>query len=283
VGVDNYAGQVEQGFRRSVLSARQTIPPVVSFSVATRRARWEVGAVAVLSGLLAGCSTQAVAPPTTKSARSAPSTTSPRTTTSLLPAAACASFDPGPPYPPVSAQLAPLLLTLTDLPAGWASSPSGIVGLLGEFNSAAPSSLPSNGVSYYDTGDPDSYDEPVYFGQGVSETLGEAPSAQAAQMIMENLNSETNRCHPGTPLDLPGTEPNIIATVSLGATYSSAIAYATKGTYVVQLTWADALPQATAGATTLPPGTLPTGALAQLPPAAEMASIANAALADLPA
>jgi hypothetical protein len=187
---------------------------------------------------------------------------------------ACASFDPGPPYPPVSARLTPFLLTLDDLPAGYASSPSGIVGLLGEFNSAAPSSLPSNGVSYYDTGDPDSYDEPVYFGLGVSETLGEAMSVQAAQMIMENLSSETNRCHPGTTLDLPGTEPNVVASVSLGMTYSSAIAYVTKGPYVVQLTWAEALPPAT--------GTLPTGTFAPLPPAAEMASVVNAALVHLP-
>jgi hypothetical protein len=238
-----------------------------------------MGSVLVLSGLLAACSTQAAAPPTTKTAGSAVTTAVPPTTTIPLHADACASFDPGPPYPPVSPRLAPLLLTLGDLPVGYGSSPSSIVGLLGEFNSAAPRSLPSNGVEYYDTGDPSSYDEPVYFGQGVSETLGEASSAQAAQMIMENLSSETNRCHPGTPLDLPGTQPNVVASVSLGVTYSSAIAYATKGPYVVQLTWADAPYPATG---TSPTGTLPTDALAQLPPAAEMAAVANAALAHLP-
>jgi hypothetical protein len=277
VGVEPYAGQVEQGFRRPVLPARQTTPPVVSLSMAgRRRATW---AVVVLSGLLAACSTHAAAPPTTKTSRSAPTTAVPPTTIPLH-ADACAFFDPGPPYPPVSAQLAPLLLTLGDLPSGYGSSPSSIVGVLGELNSAAPRSLPSNGVEYYDTGDPSSYDEPVYFGQGVTETLGEASSAQAAQMIMENLSSETNRCHPGTPLDLPGTQPNMTASVSLGVTYSSAIAYATKGPYVVQLTWADAPYPATG---TLPTGTLPTDALAQLPPDAEMASVANAALAHLPA
>ena len=244
---------------------------------------WAAGLILVLSGLLAACSTQAAVPATTTTARSATTTAVPPTTTVPLPADACTFFDPGPPYPPASAQLAPLLLTLADLPTGWASSPSAIVGNLGEFNSAAPRTLPSNGVSYYDTGNPDSYDEPVYFGQGVSETLGEAPSAQAAQTIMEHLNSETNRCHPGTPLDLPGTEPNIIASVSLGVTYSSAIAYATKGPYVVQLAWADALPVRTAGPTTLPREPLATGAEAQLPPAAEMASTIDAALAHLPA
>lgn len=242
--------------------------------------RWAVCAVVALSGLLAACSTQAEAPPTTTAARSAPTTVVPPTTTIPLHADGCASFDPGPPYPPVSAQLAPLLLTLGDFPSGYGSSPSYIVGLLGEFNSAAPRNLPSNGVEFYDTGDPSSYDEPVYFGQGVTETLGEASSAQAAQMIMENLISENNRCHPGTPLDLPGTEPNIIASVALGVTYSSAIAYATKGPYVVQLTWADAPYPATG---TLPTGSLPTDALAQLPSAAEMASNVNAALAHLPA
>jgi hypothetical protein len=236
-----------------------------------------VGAVLVLSGLLAACSTQVAAPPTTRAPRSAPTTAVPPTNTTLAP---CGPFDPGPPYPPLSPQLAPLLLTLADLPLGWASSPSSITGTLGAFNTAVPSSLPYNTVEYYDTGDPDSYDEPVYFGQGLSEMLGEAPSVQAAQALAENLTSVNDRCHPGTPLDLPGTEPDVVASVSLGVTYSSATAYATRGPYVIQLTWADALPPATG---TLPTGTLPTSALAQLPPAAEMASIANAAVAHLPA
>jgi hypothetical protein len=230
-----------------------------------------VGVVLILAGLLAACSvSQAVPPVTTKAAGLAPTTAEPPTTTTIVASGACAPFDPGPPYPPLSSQLAPLLLTLGDLPVGYASSPSGIVGVLGDFNSAAPSSLPYNTVNYYDTGDPDSYDEPVYFGQGVDEMLGEAPSVQSAQMMAVSLSSVNDRCHPGMPLDLPGTQPTVMASVSLGEKYSSAIAYATKGPYVVQLTWADALPQ-------------PTGTPAQLPTAAEMASIVTAALAHLPA
>jgi hypothetical protein len=71
----------------------------------------------------------------------------------------------------------------------------------------------------------------------------------------------------------------------LGATYSSVIAYATKGPYVVQLTWANAPPPTTGPLppdSTLPPGT-PTGPFSQLPTAAEMASVTIAALAHLPA
>jgi hypothetical protein len=239
---------------------------IVSSGVAKgRRAKW---AVVVLSVLLAACSTQAAAPPTTKAPRSATTTKLPTTTTTLGASAGCASFDPGPPYSPPSTQLAPFLLTLDDLPAGYASSPSVTLGVLGEFNSAAPRSLLWNIVNYYDTGDPSSYDEPEYFGQSVSEMLGEAKSAQDAQSMLANLNMVNNRCNPGTPVDLPGTDPNVVASVSSGQTDLSAIAYAIKGTYVVQLTWEDLEPRHTQE---------------QLPTAAEMASIVNAALAHLPA
>jgi len=241
----------------------------------TRRSRW--GAVVILSGLLAACSTQAAAPPTTKAAKSAPTTTSSPTTTTLAP---CGPFDPGPPFPPDSAQLAPLLLTLADLPADYGSVPSSIAGTLAEFNAAVPSSLPYNFVQYYYPWSPNIADGPSYFGLEVSEMLGEAPSAQTAQAMADNLNSVNNRCHPGTPLDLPGTEPNVIASESLGATYSSVIAYATKGPYVVQLTWANAPPPPTGNSS--PPGA-PTVPYSQLPTAAEMASVTDAALAQLPA
>jgi hypothetical protein len=175
------------------------------------------------------------------------------------------------------------LLTLADFPSDYGSIPSSIAGTLGEFNAAVPSSLSYNSVEYYYPWTPSSSADSDYIGLGVSEMLGEAPSAQAAQTMAENLNSVNNRCNPGTPLDLPGTEPNVIVCESLGVTYSSAIAYATKRPYVVQLTWVDELGETSAGPTTLPTGTLPTGDVAQLPAATEMASIANAALAHLPA
>jgi hypothetical protein len=184
----------------------------------------------------------------------------------------CASFNPGPPFASPSARLAPLLLTgddLPNLPNGWGSSPSAIIGVLGEFNSAAPGEIPYNSVDYYYTGNPDSYHEVVYFGQGVSEMLGRAPSPRAAQQMAGNLRAVNDRCHPGMPL-LLGTKPNVVARVSSGRTFSLAIAYVAKGPYVVQLTWANSLQQ-------------PTGSLAKLPSSSEMASIANAALAHLPA
>jgi hypothetical protein len=207
----------------------------------------------------------------------APVTTVPFATTTLVP---CGPFDPGPPFPQPSAQLAPLLFTLADLPADYGSIPSSIAGTLAEFNAAVPSNLPYNFVEYYYPWSPNSADGPTYFGLEVSEALGEAPSAQTAQTMADNLNSVNNRCHPGTQLDLPGTEPNVVASESSGATYSSVIAYAIKGPYVVQLTWANAPPPPTGN--TSPPGA-PTVPYSQLPTAAEMASIVNATLAHLPA
>lgn len=239
-----------------------------------------MGAVVVLSVLLAACSTQAAVPPTTKAARSAPTTTASRTTKLLVP---CGPFDPGPPFPQPSGQLAPFLLTLADLPSDYGSNPSSVTGTLGDFNAAVPSSLPYNFVEYYYPWSPNLADDSAYLGLGVSEMLGEAPSAQAAQTMAENLNSVNNRCHPGTPLDLPGTEPTVLASESLSVTYSSAIAYATKGPYVIQLTWVHSEGDTSSAPTTLPTGSLPIGDLAQLPAAADMASVANAALAHLPA
>jgi hypothetical protein len=184
----------------------------------------------------------------------------------------CASFNPGPPYASPAVRLAPLLLTdddLPNLPNGWGSSPSAIIGVLGEFNAAVPKVLPYNSVDFYYTGSPSSYHEVVYFGLGVSEMLGQAASPSAAERMAKSLKSVNGRCHPGMPIELLGTMPHVIASVSSGQTFSSAIAYVAKGPYLVQLTWADSLQQ-------------PMGPLAPLPSSTEMTSIANAALAHLP-
>jgi hypothetical protein len=181
----------------------------------------------------------------------------------------CTTFNPGPPFSQPSLSLAPLLLTDDDAPGFTSSSPSGIVGTLGEFNSAAPRTIPFDAVNFYDTGIPASYDEPVYFGKGLYEMLAQEPTAQSANALAGSLASLNVRCNPGTAVELPGTEPRVNARVSLGHTYSSAIAYLTKGPYVVQLTWVTSLAR-------------PMRTLAPLPTASDMASTADAALARLP-
>jgi hypothetical protein len=240
-----------------------------------RRNATVVGLVLLTASGLSGCASahHHLSGQPTAASRSISRSTS--TTTPARSSSECASFNPGPPFAQPSLRLAPLLLTDADAAAaGFAgSSPSGIVGPLGDFNSAAPRTIPFDGVSFYDTGNPSSYHEPVYFGQGLEEMLAEETSAQSADALAAKLATVNVRCNPGTALvALPGTEPSVNTRVSTGATYSSAIAYATKGPYVVQLTWATS---------SGPPGT-PMPTLAPLPTAADMASVTNAALAHLP-
>jgi len=231
------------------------------------------GLVLLTASALSGCASahQHLSGQPAPSVRSAS-----KPTTTTLPARStseCGSFNPGPPFSQPSLRLAPLLLTGADAAvAGFpGTSPSGIVGTLGDFNAAAPRTIPFDEISFYDTGDPSSYHEPVYFGRGLTESLAEETSAQSADALAANLAAINLRCYPGTTLEpLPGTEPSVSARVSIGPKYSSAIAYATKGPYVVQLTWAKSL------------GPRPTATFPPLPTAAEMAAITNAALAHLP-
>jgi hypothetical protein len=178
--------------------------------------------------------------------------------------------------PSASAQavgLTPRLLALADLPAGYSSTPSTIIGAAGEFNAAVPASVPVAFVTFYDTGNPDSYDEPVYFGVGVGEELGLATSSSSATNLAEQLDAINLVCHQGTAIPLPGTAPAVdareFALASPDTRYVYAIAFASKGPYVVQLTW---------GAVQLIAAT--TNYV--LPPPAAMAQQLNAALSHLP-
>jgi hypothetical protein len=146
--------------------------------------------------------------------------------------------------PAASAQspgLQPLLLALSDLPAGYSDSPSAILGNIAEFNSAVPANVPVATAVFYDSDNLSSYDEPAYFGVSVAESLGEAGSSSQAVSLSGQLTAVNAGCNPGSLVDLPGTPSGTVArmvtitTQTADSTY--AIAYATKGPYVLQMTW----------------------------------------------
>ncbi len=236
-------------------------------------------AVAGLSGCTHPAATSptrvtASAPVTTSVAATAPVTTSVAASAPVTTAASqCVPVTMSPTASALAVGLRPLLLTLSDLPAGYSTSPSSIIGPIGDFNAAVTASVPVAAITFNDTGNPDSYDEPVNFGVGLSEALGEAVSAASATGISEKLATIDARCNPGPTVAIPGTVANVEARVFSGANsdqrYTYAIAYVTKGPYVVQLTW---------GAVQL----LRAGTDFVLPPQAAMAPQVTSALDHLP-
>jgi len=146
---------------------------------------------------------------------------------------------------PQGVALRSLLLTVSDLPPGYSTSPSVIMGTHGEFNTAVK---PPGLLAYVDfnyTGNPSSYHELVYFGQGVSEMIGKATSAHSAVRTAQSMRLVSRRCNRGTPVALPGPVPKLVADVYSGelgdSHFSYAATFVTKGSYVAQLTWGDLL------------------------------------------
>jgi len=169
--------------------------------------------------------------------------------------------------------LQPLLITLADLPAGYGTAPSAIIGAVGQFNGAVPGTVPVAGADFNDTGNPSSYHELANFGNGVDEMLGETTSTESAVSLAAQLAAVDAQCHPGPTIDLPGPVPDAVARETSGTTsdtsYAYAITYVTKGPYVVQLTWGFVQ---LLGAT----------AVYALPSPTSMAQEVDAALAHLP-
>jgi hypothetical protein len=173
---------------------------------------------------------------------------------------------------PQAVALRSLLLTVLDLPPGYSTSPSVIMGTHGDFNAVAQLPELVAYVDFNDTGNPSSYHELVYFGLGVSEMIGKTTSARSAVRIAQRMRLLSRRCNPGTPVELPGTVPKLVADVYSGelgdSHFSYAATYVTKGSYVAQLTWGDQL--------------LRGGPPPDLPSPESMAQIVDVALSHIP-
>jgi hypothetical protein len=115
---------------------------------------------------------------------------------------------------------------------------------------------------------------------GIVEALAKTASARSAVAFLEKVEATGRACGAtGTSLPLPGSVPNLMATESGGGSSAqnilSAIVFAVKGPYVVEVRWFN---------TTLanPSSAAPTPAAPPLPPATVIGSVVDAALARIP-
>jgi hypothetical protein len=203
----------------------------------------------------------------------APTTTVPPTTTTTAPI--CATTGPSPVTVPAATALEPMLLTLDDVPVGYApvgpqtTAPS----TAAEFYGAVPPSLPLVSVDFSlgsaATG-------PTY---DITEALTALTTDQAAVDLLRTVRKTARACGlTGTPVTLSGMTPSLVATTSIGGTgdedVTSAVVFTTKGPYLLELTWRNSLAVYPDGPPPAPP---------PLPGIDEMADLAEAALAHLPA
>ena len=172
---------------------------------------------------------------------------------------------------PVTSTLDPLLLTAADIPPGYATSGPALTTTNLLFGDELPASVPVATISFSASSGPAS--------QSIDESLARetsAPAASAQAQQLENVNAE---CGYGgsTTVDLPGTVPHLAAITLLGGQrgkdISSAEVYASRGPYLLEVSWDNALDTY---------GTGVTGPQPALPSPAVMASVADAALDRIP-
>jgi hypothetical protein len=201
-----------------------------------------------------------------------PSTTVPPTTTTTPPA--CASTGPSPATVPAATALEPLLLTLDDVPVGYASTgpQTTAPATASAFYGAVPPSLPLVSVDFTlgsaATG-------PTY---DITEALTALTTDQAATDMLHTVSKVARACGlTGTPVTLSGTTPSLVATTSIGGTgdedITSAVVFTTKGPYLLELTWWNSVAVYPDGPPPAPP---------PLPGIDQMTDLAQAALAHLP-
>jgi hypothetical protein len=198
-------------------------------------------------------------------------TTTRPTTTNTAPA--CATTGPSPATVPAATALEPLLLTLDDVPVGYATGPQTTAPTtVSEFYGAVAPSLPLVSVDFSlgsaTTG-------PTY---DITETLTVLTTDQAATDLLQTVRKLARACGlTGTPVTLSGTTPTLVATTSIGGTgdedLTTAVVFTTKGPYLMELIWRNSI----AVTPDAPPPAPP-----PLPGIDEMADLATTALAHLP-
>jgi hypothetical protein len=161
-----------------------------------------------------------------------------------------------------------------DVPRGYATTgPETVNSMPPEFNGAVPQSVPLAYITFTmgrTTNGPSS---------GIVEALDQTTSPQEATDLLKGVNRLGTECDngTGTPVDLPGAVPNLVATVfNEGSSIESllrATAFATKGPFVMEIDWYSEAPVT---------GSEHAPVLAPLPTAAIMGSVMDAALAHIP-
>jgi hypothetical protein len=182
---------------------------------------------------------------------------------------------------PASAALDPLLLTTTGIPRGYVSSGVNTATSSLVFGGELPRSVPVAALSYGE-------DVQVTGGlvmEDLDEALAEDTSGSAASALAEQLQTATAGCSPDSgTVHLPGAVPGLVATTLMRSDVpttivtneivgaSTAEVYASKGPYLVEVSWANSLSPEGAGTAAPPP----------LPTPAMMATVVDAALGRLP-
>jgi hypothetical protein len=173
---------------------------------------------------------------------------------------------------PVASQLGPLLLTLKDVPKGYATTgPETVNSSPPEFDGVVPMSVPIAYITFTmgnATTGPSS---------GIVEALDQTTSPQEAASLLNQVNSHVSECANGAEktVDLPGPVPNLVATTFNSGSSIQALLTATvftsKGPFVMEVRWSSQV-------LTSIPNTAPS----PLPTPAVMGSVIDAALAHIP-
>jgi hypothetical protein len=188
----------------------------------------------------------------------------------------CGGVGPEPHSVASVADLEPLLLVASDLPSGYGTTGPGTTSLP-EFLAALPASVPEVVVNFNHALAPAAQGNPS---DGVSEALGLAPNDAQSAALVAHVLSVGQECNDlGPPIDLPGPISGLVVYDESGGGNSeeyinSAQLYASKGPYVVSITWFNS-------ALTGVGSDAPTGA-PPLPDPVAMAAVADAALDRLP-
>jgi hypothetical protein len=167
---------------------------------------------------------------------------------------------------PSATALAPLLLTTTDIPHGYATSgPEPSTSDL-PFNGELPQSTPVTSISFETTTGPQLV--------RIDESVARDTSAQAASDLAHELQSVEATCAADSAtVSLPGTVPDLVATTMRGDDISNAEVYTSKGSYLVEVSWNKSLNLYYTGKT---------GPQPSPPTAAVMSSVVDAALGRIP-
>jgi hypothetical protein len=243
--------------------------------------------VALIS--LSGCATTAVqswtlpnpfpvSPPTTPPTSTTATTVPPTEPIARVPVVCGGGYEVD---EPASSSLDQLLLTVSDVPHGYISSgPDGATSSL-LFGSELAPSVPVAAISYGEFSDSGSGVETDI----INEALAEDTSVSAASSLAARLQRASAGCGPGSgTVRLPGPVPNLVATtrvrrevpttlvINQVVDASSAEVYASKGPYLVEISWDNTSDITVSGALQQP----------ALPAPTVMGSVADAALARIP-
>jgi hypothetical protein len=154
----------------------------------------------------------------------------------------CPSSFGAPPVPPGSQSLTSLLLEASDVPPGYTTtgaataSPDGSA----EFNGALPATVPVAYTAFSIDSGSGAIDQ---IHEGIIEALTEASSPTTATDLLRRTDTLVAECGgDGTTVTLPGSVPNLSAAIESGdasrsQVSSSAIVFATKGPYVLEVRW----------------------------------------------